>query len=986
MNTTTFLPSPIHRVNDMKTTISISNQCDESHRFTKRFKWAARLTLMLISFVWYGPSVYAAVEEINKPPVMNKIDSFYPLGAELEALRKDLLDAENAVNQRLQLSTDQLANMPIDDLNNKRFLKRKANIKKLDQKQRQQMEATLQHYKNHELSEKIIERQLTENQNHMSSMDALHKALSAIDLNVDSIDQWQSQQLTIKDTLSLLQQPLSNIPQRYSNNFDFVTPPARDIYTTQAQIDGLIGADAGNYTATDSATQSTQSITDKITELGTDPLTLYNWVHDTIRWLPSYGVMQGADYTLQAEQGNAFDTASLLIALLREAGHEARYRYGIVQAPVDEVRNWVGDVKNADAATNLMSQGGIPQTQFSYGGAIEEIKWEHVWVEVNQGGQWHALDPSFKQCTYTEGMDLDAAVAFDAEGLLTQLENSSTSNETEGWVQGVDTSLIETELSNYQTQLESYLNVNAPTATLGDVLGLQTINPSVANTLESTAPTYSVGLNTTVDLLPEDLFYRFQFQLGSAITFDLGASFAWGSELFGIDELTTNLVGKDIAISFRPATTADEDAIASFLPDVINSPEDLPDTLPASSINMVGELTIDGQVVHSTGSMTLGAALKTRMGFQSPQGSYQYSENDLDAGQYQAIGIDMQGVSPTQLEVLQARLENTQTQIEADNTASLTKHDVVGDILQAGIQGYMAMTYATDRIAAQSAGVAYYRQPSYGSFSTALTVAYSLGGMPAQVTFSGVVMDVDRMVTNVEEKANCYEGYVAFNRASGMRNSAYEHQIPEQLFSTDTEQAEGVSTAKALAVAMAQGQKIYTLTSNNANELAIITIDDGARTEIQQALNLGLEVTVHQSPITVNGWQGSGYAILDAEYGVGAYQISGGVSGGFLSDDLAGVLTFFGFSAGLVGGVFGAVSLIFISAMIASILIIDLYLDYVSTGSTSCEGIEILLYLSILAAALSIVAAPIAFTILSYVSFIAGNASLSALRSGACNQ
>ena len=560
--------------------------------------------------------------------------------------------------------------------------------------------------------------------------------------------------------------------------------------------------------------RSTQAITDKITELGTDPLTLYNWVHDTIRWLPSYGVMQGADYTLQAEQGNAFDTASLLIALLREAGHEARYRYGIVQAPVDEVRNWVGDVKNADAATNLMSQGGIPQTQFSYGGAIEEIKWEHVWVEVNQGGQWHALDPSFKQYTYTEGMDLDAAVAFDAEGLLTQLENSSTSNETEGWVQGVDTSLIETELSNYQTQLESYLNVNAPTATLGDVLGLQTINPSVANTLESAAPTYSVGLNTTVDLLPEDLFYRFQFQLGSAITFDLGASFAWGSELFGIDELTTNLVGKDIAISFRPATTADEDAIASFLPDVINSPEDLPDTLPASSINMVGELTIDGQVVHSTGSMTLGAALKTRMGFQPPQGSYQYSENDLDAGQYQAIGIDMQGVSPTQLEVLQARLENTQTQIEADNTASLTKHDVVGDILQAGIQGYMAMTYATDRIAAQSAGVAYYRQPSYGSFSTALTVAYSLGGMPAQVTFSGVVMDVDRMVTNVEEKANCYEGYVAFNRASGMRNSAYEHQIPEQLFSTDTEQAEGVSTAKALAVAMAQGQRIYTLTQS----------------------------------------------------------------------------------------------------------------------------------------------------------------------------
>lgn len=100
-----------------------------------------------------------------------------------------------------------------------------------------------------------------------------------------------------------------------------------------------------------------------------------------------------------------------------------------------------------------------------------------------------------------------------------------------------------------------------------------------------------------------------------------------------------------------------------------------------------------------------------------------------------------------------------------------------------------------------------------------------------------------------------------------MRNSAYEHQIPEQLFSTDTEQAEGVSTAKALALAMAQGQRIYTLTAENASELNNITNDDGSRTEIQLALSKGLEVTVHQAPITVNGWQGSGYDIF---IGVGA--------------------------------------------------------------------------------------------------------------------
>jgi hypothetical protein len=33
----------------------------------------------------------------------------------------------------------------------------------------------------------------------------------------------------------------------------------------------------------------------------------------------------------------------------------------------------------------------------------------------------------------------------------------------------------------------------------------------------------------------------------------------------------------------------------------------------------------------------------------------------------------------------------------------------------------------------------------------------------------------------------------------------------------------------------------------------------------------------------VNGWQGSGYTVLDPEMGVGAYQISGGASGGSIS-------------------------------------------------------------------------------------------------------
>ena len=103
---------------------------------------------------------------------------------------------------------------------------------------------------------------------------------------------------------------------------------------------------------------------------------------------------------------------------------------------------------------------------------------------------------------------------------------------------------------------------------------------------------------------------------------------------------------------------------------------------------------------------------------------------------------------------------------------------------------------------------------------------------------------------------------------------------------------EGVSTAKALALAMAQGERVYTLTQDNAYNLSQITIDSEARSEIQNAIQRGYEVTVHENPLNVNGWGGSGYAIIDPENGVGAYKISGGASGGQILSVLADILSY----------------------------------------------------------------------------------------------
>jgi hypothetical protein len=87
--------------------------------------------------------------------------------------------------------------------------------------------------------------------------------------------------------------------------------------------------------------------------------------------------------------------------------------------------------------------------------------------------------------------------------------------------------------------------------------------------------------------------------------------------------------------------------------------------------------------------------------------------------------------------------------------------------------------------------------------------------------------------------------------------------------------------------------------------------DADTKSEITNALNAGMEVTVHQSEITANGWTGSGFIILDPESGAGAYKISGGANGGYytLVADAASAL------ASIILGALG-VSLFFAPVMV----------------------------------------------------------------------
>lgn len=637
----------------------------------------------------------------------------------------------------------------------------------------------------------------------------------------------------------------------------------------------------------------TPAIQAQAAALNHNPVQIYNWVHNNIEFLPTYGSIQGADMTLQTKRGNSFDTASLLIGLLRASGIPARYVYGTIQVPADQAMNWVGGVTKPEAAQQLLGQGGIPNIGMLSGGVIKYIKLEHVWVEayidyvpsrgaVNRSPDtWVPMDASYKQYTYTQGMDIKTAVPLDAAALVTQAQTGATFDPS-GWVQNVNGTAIQTALATYQTQVQDYINTTKPNATVGDVLGSKTIIANNSSILAGTLPYTRIATGGKFTALPDQVRHRFQYNLyANAI------DSATDSPTISLNQSLPNLAGKKITLSFAPATQADADLIASYLPAPHADgtpilPSELPTSLPGYLIHLTAEMRVDGQVVSSGGTFTMGQELVSSAAVFDPVDGWTFGEDNKPiAGEYIATHVDLQGVGAAQVQAFLDKLISTKASFAANGLNNISMEELTGDSLYSAILSYFATARVERQMNSRIADMVEYSKPSYGSALVSARVAYWFG-IPRNVSFPGIVMDVDRYATSVVGKDNDAERAKSYVGSAGMQLSAYEHLIPEKIFSNPNVPLQGVSAMKALALAFSQGQKIYTLNDSNFNLLSLITIDDNARAEIQNALYAGKEVTVHQTPILLNGWSGSGYIIADPVTGSGAYKISGGANGGAL--------------------------------------------------------------------------------------------------------
>lgn len=207
---------------------------------------------------------------------------------------------------------------------------------------------------------------------------------------------------------------------------------------------------------------------------------IYLYVHDNIALSPGFGLHKSPLGTLLDGEGNPFDQAALMVALLRQSGITANYVYGDITLSAAQIAAWLGtDPTKACAAADILSTAGVPVSVIvtsdgTCTGNLVVMTLRHVWVKVASGASTWVFDPSFKQHTFTAGVDLKATMGYDQTAFLTAAETGAIL--TGNSIQNINKTSLRAKLGEYAGKIVTAAQ-NKASPSLDAILGSKTIQP-----------------------------------------------------------------------------------------------------------------------------------------------------------------------------------------------------------------------------------------------------------------------------------------------------------------------------------------------------------------------------------------------------------------------------------------------------------------------------------------------------------------------------
>ncbi len=654
------------------------------------------------------------------------------------------------------------------------------------------------------------------------------------------------------------------LPTSFARAEDGAAPQEPD-FDGAVETSVVIAAPGPEFLAETLDAKFTPAIVALAQSLEGNPVKIRNWVYDNIEFHPSFGSVQGADQTLLSRRGNAFDIASLTLALLRTSGVPSRYAKSVIQIPIAEVQNWLGNVATPQMAIDLMQKGGIPTASVVTGGRIVAARFEHVWVEAwvdfvpSRGAinrvpdQWVPFEVAFKQFDYVQAYPWRQHT-LEARRTIGQNFADGIQVDATGGITGFNFDEMNRATGVLAQQLGNEMYAAIPNVTTGSFRDRRTIRPINSLILAGALP-YPLRSTTIARYaeLPVALRQTIEIRFYAD-----ESSLRYESPSAEISVPMVRLGKHHFGVEYAPATTADSQAFASYAASHAAS-------LPLAQINVIPRLMLDDEVLWQSGTTRMGTMhywhidVRDAGGRRTTTEAYQFA-----AGSTFALVPDLVGMDPARVGREGADLPDM---------ASLPTRDALyyGGLL------YWAIADNLEEEASRSSDAVALRLPSIGAFAQSYEISYFFG-VPRSGFIAGQVTDIKaaRLGLTVKNEDDRRQLSLHIGSAGSMAEGAIWPLL------TGTErQGLGISASTVIKLAIDNGQRIFQIDRSNLNvALGQLHLSSFAEDEIRQSVDAGLIAIAPEREVSIGRWSGAGYVIYDPQTGSSLQRIEGGLAGG----------------------------------------------------------------------------------------------------------
>lgn len=595
--------------------------------------------------------------------------------------------------------------------------------------------------------------------------------------------------------------------------------------------------------------------------LGRNPVRIHNWVRNTIDFVPTHGAIQGAELTLISRRGNAADTNSLLVALLRASGIPARFVYGTVDVPIGQAVNWL-KADDAQSAVGAVQAGGIPSTLLRLNGQTVALRLQHVWVEAHvdftpsRGARhrvpdaWVPMDASFKQYTRTAPIDVLLESGWSAQAAAEALVGQARFG-NDGSVTKLDTYAYQQELDRAIgriSQNSDYAQLREPQQWMGRYSILASELPVLAGTL----PFAVSAASARFAALPASLKFSISVEMFAA-----QRDIAYENPSLSVRLPTVLLHGRSLYVNYQPASATDALGLQSYADSNAAS-------LPLGAFRVIPQIKLGDSVLAEGPVVGMGVQQFWQAGIVDLQGRIDglYEPYQFPSGSPISFTPDLGGVSESLLDDQFSALPDSSQQ-PIDRALHL-----------AGIQ-YWFLNDHRAALYAQGWGGHFLRMPSVGAFAAPMQVRYFFG-IPRSGSFAGFATDIkaDRLALHHDDP----EKKLKLSFQIGANGSLSESTTWDLLLNNRA--GNSLSASSIIAWANDNGVPIHTIDASNVDAiLPKLQTTADVKDEIRHAALSGMVVVVPEREYARGRIQAAGYVMLDPTTGAGVYRVDGGLNG-----------------------------------------------------------------------------------------------------------